>query len=267
MCARRDDVIAIRGADEDLTYLGHICGPYEMTFRLMNFGWRLVWATDEYMYHTWHPGSDGTDNYFGPHDGLHMSTIALQALTSGRVVPLVENEAIRRMRTDLPQCAPADLEACLIDPSYRRAFHVSKPNGGTTQPAAVSTVRVSRELYGSYRGHEVYQIGSQFYGVPPQMGPVGSTAFAWRNDRRILKADTFSAIQQGVDMWEARWIETTGGRAIYHHENLDAIRTGRTRGTHRRSSSGPWQRIYQSRIWRISVWVGGILAGGKAPGR
>src|ERR1044071_2858009 len=26
MCARRDDVIAIGGADEDLTYLGHICG-------------------------------------------------------------------------------------------------------------------------------------------------------------------------------------------------------------------------------------------------
>src|ERR1039457_2339202 len=63
MAARRKDVIAIGGADEDLTYLGHICGPYEMAFRLMNWGRRLVWEAEEYLYHTWHPGSDGIDNY------------------------------------------------------------------------------------------------------------------------------------------------------------------------------------------------------------
>ncbi|MCH7500610.1 MAG: hypothetical protein IH886_11475 [Nitrospinae bacterium] len=40
MSALREDLIAIGGADEHLDYLGHICGPYEMTFRLVNDGKR-----------------------------------------------------------------------------------------------------------------------------------------------------------------------------------------------------------------------------------
>ncbi len=51
MCAKREDVIGVGGADEDLTYLGHICGPYDMTFRLMNFGKRLAWEANRYLYH------------------------------------------------------------------------------------------------------------------------------------------------------------------------------------------------------------------------
>src|SRR5262249_5758853 len=35
MAAVRSDLIAIGGADEHIDYLGHICGPYEMTFRLV----------------------------------------------------------------------------------------------------------------------------------------------------------------------------------------------------------------------------------------
>jgi len=57
------------------------------------------------MYHTWHPGQDGEDNYLGPHDGRHMSTTALDALISGRTMPLEENESIKNLRlaTDLAQ--------------------------------------------------------------------------------------------------------------------------------------------------------------------
>ena len=36
MAAPRDDLVAIGGADEHLDYLGYICGPYDMTFRLVN---------------------------------------------------------------------------------------------------------------------------------------------------------------------------------------------------------------------------------------
>lgn len=99
MCARREDLIAIGGADMHIDYLGHICGPYDMTFRLVNFGRREVWDMNEFMYHTWHPGQAGADNFMGPHDGRHMSTTALEALQSGRVLPLLENEAIRLLRT------------------------------------------------------------------------------------------------------------------------------------------------------------------------
>jgi hypothetical protein len=98
MCASRNDLIAIGGADEHIDYLGHICGPYDMTFRLINSGQREIWLEDEFTYHTWHPGQAGDDNYLGPHDGRHMSTTALRALLSGRVLPLVENNAISQLR-------------------------------------------------------------------------------------------------------------------------------------------------------------------------
>lgn len=98
MCAKRADLIAIGGADEHVDFLGHICGPYDMTFRLVNKGLKEVWHQTEFMYHTWHPGQAGENNYLGPHDGRHVSTTALDALRERRVLPLVENASIRGLR-------------------------------------------------------------------------------------------------------------------------------------------------------------------------
>ena len=98
MSALRRDLISIGGADEHIDYLGHICGPYEMTFRLVNFGKKEIWHQDEWLYHTWHPGQAGRWNYSGPHDGKNMSTTALEVIRSGRVLPLLENPAIRTLR-------------------------------------------------------------------------------------------------------------------------------------------------------------------------
>jgi hypothetical protein len=114
MCARRADLIAIGGADEHIDYLGHICGPYEMTFRLVNAGKQERWHPTEFMFHTWHPGQAGEDNYLGPHDGRHLSTTALEALYTFRTLPLVENEAVARIRTD-PEADPAALRDLLVD--------------------------------------------------------------------------------------------------------------------------------------------------------
>ena len=105
MAALREDLIGIGGADEHVDYLGHICGPYDMTFRLVNFGKRELWSPEEFLYHVWHPGQAGDKNYLGPHDGKHMSTTALEARATGRIFPLVENPAIRLLRlggADLP---------------------------------------------------------------------------------------------------------------------------------------------------------------------
>jgi hypothetical protein len=99
MTARRDDLIAVGGADMHVDYLGHVCGPYELTFRLANAGRREVWNCEEFLYHTWHPGQAGTVDYCGPHDGRHMSTTALEAIETGRVLPLRENAAIEALRT------------------------------------------------------------------------------------------------------------------------------------------------------------------------
>ena len=101
MAASREDLVSIGGADEHIDYLGHICGPYEMTFRLINHGRREVWLQTEFIYHTWHPGQAGMDNYLGPHDGMHMSTTALDTLITGRVTPYVENQSVRKIRTGI----------------------------------------------------------------------------------------------------------------------------------------------------------------------
>lgn len=98
MSALREDLIAIGGADEHIDYLGYVCGPYEMTWRLVNAGKREVWHEAEWTYHVWHPGQLGDRNYFGPHDGYHMSSTALAARQSGRVLPLTENPAIKKLR-------------------------------------------------------------------------------------------------------------------------------------------------------------------------
>ncbi|HXZ03129.1 MAG TPA: glycosyltransferase [Stellaceae bacterium] len=116
-CARRSDVIAIGGADMHIDYVGHICGPYDMSFRLRNLGRRIVWAEDEFMYHTWHPGTDGGDNYMGPHDGRNFSIRALEAAVSGAVPPLEENPAIVQLRNGTTSDPDAAL-ASLIEPRY-----------------------------------------------------------------------------------------------------------------------------------------------------
>jgi hypothetical protein len=95
-CAKRSDLIAIGGADEHIDYLGHICGPYEMTWRLVNAGKREVWHDNEWMYHVWHPGQAGDQNYVGPHDGFMMSTTALNIKSSKRILPLKQNNIILR---------------------------------------------------------------------------------------------------------------------------------------------------------------------------
>jgi hypothetical protein len=99
MAARREDLLAIGGADEHLDYLGYICGPYEMTFRLVNHGLREQWLRNEYIYHVWHPNTSGCNTeYKGPDDGRGMSLTALSVRQSGRVMPLQENAAIRYLR-------------------------------------------------------------------------------------------------------------------------------------------------------------------------
>jgi hypothetical protein len=98
MSALRDDLVAIGGADEHIDYLGYVCGPYEMTWRLANFGKKEVWHENEWTYHVWHPGQLGDRNYFGPHDGRHMSSTVLAVRRSGRILPIMENPAIKELR-------------------------------------------------------------------------------------------------------------------------------------------------------------------------
>lgn len=97
-CAKRADIISIGGADEHIDYLGAICGPYELSFRLINAGKKEKWHQTEWTYHVWHPGQAGDTNFAGPHDGKMMSTTALDIIKTKRIGPLVENALIKKLR-------------------------------------------------------------------------------------------------------------------------------------------------------------------------
>jgi hypothetical protein len=117
-CAKRDEIIGIGGADEHIGFVGHICGPYDMTFRLVNSGCREIWHETEYIYHTWHPGQAGDQNLLGPHDGRHVSAIALDAAKEGRLMPLKENAAITALRKCMAPSTVADLIELAVDATY-----------------------------------------------------------------------------------------------------------------------------------------------------
>jgi hypothetical protein len=121
-CAKRAELISIGGADEHIGFVGHVCGPYDMTFRLVNNGCREIWHETEYIYHTWHPGQAGDQNLLGPHDGRHVSSIALNAATEGRVMPLKENAAIAALRQGEAPSAAADVIELGVDPTYAEAL-------------------------------------------------------------------------------------------------------------------------------------------------
>jgi len=121
MCAHRDDLINIGGADEHIDYLGHICGAHEMTFRLVNNGKKEIWHQNEFLYHVWHPGTDGKNNYLGPHDGKNMSTTALSVIKTGRIMPFVENSAVNALRLNKGEIAAN--EELIMSAVLDRDFH------------------------------------------------------------------------------------------------------------------------------------------------
>lgn len=96
-CAKREDLINIGGSDEHVDYVGHVCGPYDLSFRLINAGKKEMWHQYEFLYHTWHPGQSGNNNYNGPHDGREMSSTALTTLFSGQIYPHVANPYITKL--------------------------------------------------------------------------------------------------------------------------------------------------------------------------
>ncbi|MAW33852.1 MAG: hypothetical protein CMK56_05535 [Proteobacteria bacterium] len=121
MCAPRSKLIKIGGADEHIDYLGHICGPYDMTFRLVNDGLKEIWHEEEFTMHTWHPGAAGVDNYLGPHDGRHVSTTSIAALNMGQTEPFVINPAISMLR-DNGSTDSKNLLGTLINPQYLESW-------------------------------------------------------------------------------------------------------------------------------------------------
>ncbi len=126
MCALRADLLAIGGADMHADYLGHMCGPYEMTFRLVNAGKRERWHPGEWLYHVWHPGQAGDQNFAGPHDGKHLSTTALQARQTGRIEPLIPHPAVAKWRKSGSSAKRLDLLEEVVTPQWLEEWAIDR---------------------------------------------------------------------------------------------------------------------------------------------
>jgi hypothetical protein len=197
MCARRADLIAIGGADEHIDYLGHICGPYEMTFRLLNSGFKEVWDETEYLYHTWHPGQAGVDNYQGPHDGRQLSSTALTALMTGRVFPLVENEVIRSIKQREPM-SEVFFQKRLIDERYLCAWQISRV-------AAPQCLRPGGTFRDIYRGVTIIKDEEDFYARTLFDRHVSRSANA--TDRHILQDKSVENLARQIDDHYPRFLQ------------------------------------------------------------
>ena len=158
LAARRSDIIRAGGADEHLDYLGYICGPYDLTFRLVNAGCQERWLTDEFLYHTWHPGESGINiDYHGPSDGRGMSLRSLAVRESGEVEPGLENGAIQALRANprLDRTAALALLQSPADAEWQASIRLGDDTGNKP--------RLVQKAY--RKSFDVYLAGGCWYGI------------------------------------------------------------------------------------------------------
>jgi hypothetical protein len=161
MAAQRDALIGIGGADEHIDYLGYICGPYELTFRLVNEGFREWWLNDLFTIHTWHPSAGGAGNVAGPSDGRGISRRALEAKQTHRVLPFKENSALAILRAD-----PHAQRDAIIPALEATDFSL-----WCGKVAGLQTLDPPQLVHQGIRRHNIIRYGGLYYAVPQSDGP------------------------------------------------------------------------------------------------
>jgi hypothetical protein len=196
MAARRLDLLAVGGADEHLDYLGYICGPYDLTFRLVNYGRTERWLREEYLYHVWHPNQSGVNtDYQGPHDGSYMSLLALDARARWRIQPHKRCPWMPRFRS----VRPGDVEWVLSRLADREEPAWRVGNQPTEPPDYVYWV--DRD----FRGFNVFCHSGRWYALPENAGK-----FRPRKARRggyatLLQAETKAELKEEMLAVSAGW--------------------------------------------------------------
>lgn len=209
-CAKREELIKIGGADEHIGFVGHICGPYDMTFRLVNSGCREIWHEAEYIYHTWHPGQAGDQNLLGPHDGRHMSAIALDAAKEGRVMPLKENAAIAALRGGTAPSSVADLVELAIDETYRDALIEGQLE---RNPIFQRSRQIDLIASLSDYRYNLIRFGGRYHAVPWDLGELDADkipATVSRSD--VFVGETEETVREQV----IRHSSPSNGRPTFH---------------------------------------------------
>jgi Glycosyl transferase family 2 len=187
LAARRQNMLAVGGADEHLDYLGYVCGPYDLTFRLVNhFGRPERWLPDEYLYHVWHPNaSGGNTDYQGPHDTKFMALRALDARASLRIEPWLRNPWIDGdgggKTLPLDQLLP--LMAEREEPEWKQGAQPAGP------PDTVYWVERS------FAGHSIFYHAGSLYALPEKHMTFDPERAAHGGYADLLAASDLDALQ------------------------------------------------------------------------
>jgi len=108
MSVLKADAIGFGGFDEHRSFRGYLCGPYDLGWRLVNAGLPEVWHDESTaLWHFSHPNPSATyvqifsikmwREVAYPHVDYHALS-AVDAFSSGRMLPLRENPVIHRIR-------------------------------------------------------------------------------------------------------------------------------------------------------------------------
>jgi len=113
MSVRRIDALPFGGFDEHRSFRGYLCGPYDLGWRLVNAGIPEVWHDPSVaLWHFAHPDPVASfrqrfswklwREVRHPHVDCHALT-AVEAFSTGRLLPLKENGEIHRLRMKMRQ--------------------------------------------------------------------------------------------------------------------------------------------------------------------
>ena len=167
MVAPKESIIKIGGADEHIDFLGRICGPYDMTFRLLNIGLREYWSFEHFLYHVWHPGvtEDSYVDYIGPNDSRNISTTALESLVSKRTLPLVENKIINKIRNG--NLDNYDM-GIIIDKEYFSLWNKNRAEIKT----GTKVIKSAAMIETGYKGFNIIGWQRKVYAISQEVGPI-----------------------------------------------------------------------------------------------
>jgi hypothetical protein len=108
MSVSRLDAIRFGGFDEHKSFSGYLCGPYDLGWRLINAGIPEIWHDESVaLWHFSHPDPAASQGQpFSlklwreksyPHLDHH-ALMAVEAFSTGRLLPLKENQEIHKLR-------------------------------------------------------------------------------------------------------------------------------------------------------------------------
>jgi glycosyltransferase involved in cell wall biosynthesis len=210
MAAWRHDLLSIGGADEHIDYLGYVCGPYELTFRLINHGCKEVWLRDLFLVHTWHPGEGGDGNLAGPDDGRGISLRALEARSTGRVMSNTENPVIHAMRIGAITTRKRIIDA--LSEANLALWHKDSPH-----LRRIIRPKLIHEGIGRYN---VVQFGDVYYAVPIDDGPFFAESAQSGGYRHLMQDTDCDRLIATLTAKVVKYTPSFGERPRLLHEGI-----------------------------------------------